>query len=115
MIASDVRLEHLIHNDIFSSFALLQGPLAPGDALSLLSQAARNSLTPLLGISFPLLDLIKRSIDVLRRRRSLNGKTWDDDEHLDMVQAADELQDELRDEKKRLDVLTKGGLKVRRD
>lgn len=45
---------------------------------------------------------------MLRRRRSLNGKTWDDDEHIDMVQAADDLQDDLRDEKKRLDALTKG-------
>jgi len=51
---------------------------------------------------------MRRVIDLVRRRRSLHGKTWDDDQHVDMVEAADELQDGLREEKKRLDILVKG-------
>jgi hypothetical protein len=47
-------------------------------------------------------------MDLVAKRRSMIGQTWDDDQHIDIVQAVDDLQDDLREEKKRLDALIKG-------
>jgi hypothetical protein len=96
-----------------NTFTIRDGAIFSTNQVEALARTRLKTLTPAMGISFSLLGLMYRVTELVRRRRTLRGTTWDDDQHVDIVQAAEDLQDLLRDEKKRLDALVKGALRRR--
>jgi hypothetical protein len=70
--------------------------------------ARRGYIFPLTGITLPLFPPIKRVQDLIARRRAIPDITWDDDQHLDVVEAADAMLDALKEEKKCMDRLITG-------
>lgn len=118
--ADEFSVEQIVYLDLFvstdhirrcqsdyqSSYAIRRGPGFP-QLSALNSNAYQENLTPLAGLSFPLLSCIRRLGELVKRRRDMVDQTWDDDQHIDIVQAVDDLQDQLKQEKERLNVLTK--------
>lgn len=91
--------------DLQSTLTYRQGFALSYDQASF---ASRRGLFPLTGITFPLFSLVRRVLSLVHRRRAIAGTTWDDDQHVDMVEAAEALLEELKEEKKRMDRLTRG-------
>jgi len=68
---------------------------------------AQDGVHTLSGVALPILCKLHRIASMVRRRRrkTKSGSTWSDEELVDVVRAAEDMQDELKEEKKRMDAL----------
>jgi hypothetical protein len=91
-----------------SSFIFLRGPILPYSVVSTFSGPAVENLHTLTGVSLPLFCKMHRIASLARGRRAKRNVAWSDDELVDVVRSADELEQELKDEKTRMDALVAG-------
>lgn len=92
-----------------SSFISTSGPMVSQEVITRYSASASESLHSLTGVSLPVFTKIHR-IAALHRQRREHGAldVWSDDQLLDLVRAAEEIEGELREEKRRLDAVLQG-------
>ncbi|WWD17573.1 hypothetical protein CI109_102014 [Kwoniella shandongensis] len=97
--------ENILYHDVLGSFILNGQPMVPNSIASHHSSTALETLHTLTGVSLPLFSTMHRVAALVRQRRSRRGKGWSDEDLLDVVQPALDLEAALTEEKKRLDHL----------
>ncbi|TYJ53754.1 hypothetical protein B9479_005592 [Cryptococcus floricola] len=99
--------ENVLYHDVLSSFILNQDPMVPEALIKHYHPSSLETLHTLTGASLPLFSTMHRIASLVRQRRAKRGKRawWSDEELMDVVTPARELERVLEDEKKRLDAL----------
>ncbi|ORY27123.1 fungal-specific transcription factor domain-domain-containing protein [Naematelia encephala] len=108
--------ENLLYHDVLGSFILTNAPMVPEVIVNQYCRTGLETLNTLTGASLPLFAKMHRIAALVHQRRSKRGKGWSDDDLLDVVQPAMELEEALTKEKKRLDelVITKPSISSHR-
>lgn len=79
------------------------GPIIPYDTLQLFSSQAVHHLNTLTGACLPLFIKMHRIASLTKRCRG--RREWNDDTLVDTVEEAETLENELKEEKKRMDAM----------
>ncbi|KAK8858953.1 hypothetical protein IAR55_003184 [Kwoniella newhampshirensis] len=101
--------ENILYHDVLGSFILNSAPMVPESIANHHSRTGMETLHTLTGVSLPLFSTMHRVAELVRRRRAKRGKGWSDEDLLDSVKPALNLEAALTEEKTRLDhlVMTK--------
>ncbi|WRT66087.1 uncharacterized protein IL334_003040 [Kwoniella shivajii] len=97
--------ENLLYHDVLGSFIFTRAPMIPKSIAQKYSRAGLDTLHTLTGVSLPLFSRMHRLAELIRLRRSRQGKGWSDEHLLDVVKPALQIEAELNEEKTRLDEL----------
>ncbi|OWZ62588.1 hypothetical protein AYX14_00008 [Cryptococcus neoformans] len=97
--------ENVLYHDVLGSFILNRAPMVPTSLVSHYCSFNLEALNTLTGASLPLFSTMHRLAALVRQRRGRRGKGWSDQNLLDGMQRAMELEKDLTNEKKRLDAL----------
>jgi transcriptional activator protein UGA3 len=88
-----------------STFIFIRKPILQYTGVSAFSRPASDKFHTLTGVSLPLFCKISRIAALVRQRHSKRNGAWSDDDLVDMVRSAEELETELAEDKTRMDAL----------